>query len=325
MPIKKLFKRDHSFTLCKYVFYYFKLFGNAPFTFDNVRIKNSFSNRWLFKDSRVGVVYNIFLIFMVVISCSYGVFHRLSDPKVLRHKIIDVIGIILTHFTAIFILVKLCVQQKKVFAMANKINSIRESLMLISGELLFEKHSVVNGILQKLVAVFVTTCLIIVTTPIDNVAYVLFHSSFYPSYYIYTTCVMQYSVTLQLIHKFFKLININLLHIFNVQHAHGSEATQMNNLGFPINKITQLRGLYASLSDASQDLSDFYCWPMLMCTLHAFMTLIGLSYYTVSPITIGKNDLGIMTHAHLIAVELLSIIVLIILTTSVTTTIDEVF
>lgn len=292
-------------------------------TFDITSMKHS--DRWSFKYSRGGIVYNIFLI-MMVIFCSFNIYlHVSNENKSDFEKGIDFIHIILNSSAAIFIIVKFSVQQEKFIEIINKFSSIRESLKFITEELLFKKYSVYSDILQ----IFLPICIIIFLLIVVTIAHIertliaaLFHFSLYLNVYVCIAFEMQYSVILTYIRQFVKLINFNLLNLSTKNvFAVGSfeiQSLEIDILGVEINKITQLRRLYSSLSDVSQDLSDFYCAQMFLCTLRSFVTLIFLSYSTVSPIIVGTtNSIG-YSYIHLILRGLLNITILVILTKSVT-------
>lgn len=136
MSVTKLF--EYNSLLCKCVFYFNKIFGCATMTFGIA--SPQIGGRWSFKYSSNGVIYNIFLIFVVIISDSFSSYKWAKSDNILFEHKIGTINIIIRNFTAVFILVKFFVQQGKFIEIINKIRSIRESLKHISGKLLFKKN-----------------------------------------------------------------------------------------------------------------------------------------------------------------------------------------
>lgn len=320
MLIKKVFKNNSLLYKC--VFYFIKIFGCATMTFEITTTQTG--GQWLFRYSQSGVVYNIFLIFVMIISCSFRSYWFLYDAEILFEKKTALVAIIINNFMAVFILVKFCVHQEKFIEITNKIRSIRESLRLISGELLFKKYSTYDGIFNIFFPISIIFCLLVaVSTSMQRKTFgaMLYNASFYPNILTFVALIIQYSVILELIQQLFKLINFNLLHISN---AFGFEPFFNYTLKGHINKIIQLRKLYASLSDVSHDLSNFYFQPMFVCTLCTFITLTIVLYRFLSPIIFGNTHQTIHLYFYLILRVNLPIIMLVTLTRSVSAAVIEV-
>lgn len=310
----------HDYSSGEYLFYYFQIFGCAPFNCDIISMDNSFGERWFFKPSRNGVVYNIFLIFIIVISCSFHIrMSILNKDRSQFEMIYEVIQDIVNNFTAVFILVTFCVQQERFIYIANQISAARESLTRMSGKLLFKKYSVSNGILRIFLTIFAVICLIMIVTPKSpTFTIMLLNISYYPRVFAFIALMLQYTAILKFIKQHFDLMNVNLLQIGEKKYALGSEPISINTLKVQIHKVMQLRRLYASLSDVSQDLSRFYCWPIFWCILSAFLTLIFHLYLTVSGIVSGESDLTTDFNILHFLCELLVIALLVNLTRSAT-------
>lgn len=315
MSIKKLL--DYKWEC---VFYYFKLFGIATMNF-----KIRTSDRWLFNRSRSGVVYNTFLIFLMVISCVSSVFNIWNSGKSLFQKIIDIIQVLINSFTGLFITFKFCVQQEKFIQMNNKISLIRESLMLMSRKEISKKCSIFRYIFGIFLTITIFFCLLMVSTLMDNYNHwtVLLKMFRYWNFFAFLTLMLQYSVFLKLIQQLFKLINENLLD-FSKKYVFGSHFMESHFAALQLNRIAQICRLYATLKEASQDLSDFYSEPILFCIIRSFITLTFGSYESISPLVFGRTDLIRNSYINLLLRDLLIIMLIIILTKSVTATVIEV-
>ncbi|XP_058788570.1 uncharacterized protein LOC131662726 [Phymastichus coffea] len=88
-------------------------------------------------------------------------------------------------------------------------------------------------------------------------------------------------------------------------------------------KVIYIRCLYYSLSEVSQDISDFYSQPIMISVFNVFCSCICLSYYIIKPIALGRNWLS--THVVISDISKLALhsVCFVILTICIATTVNE--
>ena len=91
-----------------------------------------------------------------------------------------------------------------------------------------------------------------------------------------------------------------------------------------LERLSKLQQLYILLNKICNDVSKFYFLPILLCTFDTFLLLILGGYYLAKSMVLGKNDLTTLTYMHTIFYLQLFAVSLIMLTISVTNTINEV-
>lgn len=279
-----------------------------------------------------GIVYNGFLI-CSIITLNYfsNIVAYLSNYMVRGHfeKMIDTIQIVFAIVTAIFVLLVCCFRQGKIVIMANKVRTLEESTFNLNRKLCNVKYSVKRS--TKIIFLVNVTMwfLTVATTPaLNDTDSIIYHMGVYSFSLIINNVLIQYSIILLLIQKYFSIVNTSFRPISKIlvssDEAHLVHCKSRSRNPIKINIFSELCELYSSLCDLSENLSDFYSPLMLFCISHIFVTLILFGYFIAKAVVIGKPILTILTYIHCAVILTHLLVMLISLTRCVQAVISEV-
>lgn len=270
------------------VFYFFKLFGTATIGF-RVMQKDNHKITLTFTQSRTGIIYNAFLIFMILFLYSVISMHSISDifygERYLEGIICDAIDTYAV-IIAIYILIVFCFRQKKAIKIAMKINK----LILFSLPIKSTKQSIPRSI----VVILMKNILIVILISIifrDHLAFLMYLWVLNTCNFIINCVFMQYIMTLKIIKKLFEKINNNLQELteINIYLFFKKSSISGNNL---MSKIDELINLYESLAGISRNVSNFYSQAVLLCTTFVFMGLVFNLYFFVKSVLEKSMNVG---------------------------------
>ena len=137
--------------------------------------------------------------------------------------------------------------------------------------------------------------------------------------------IIQYIIVLNIIQEIYATINDSLIDIFKKSKNMALiQNVRSNYVQDNLERLSKLQQLYILLNKICNDVSKFYFLPILLCTFDTFLLLILGGYYLAKSMVLGKNDLTTLTYMHTIFYLQLFAVSLIMLTISVTNTINEV-
>lgn len=321
---KVYYINDNITFLPQLKFFFFKIFGIATVSFKPKWIDQNKKWHWAFTSSVIDILYNVFLIVLLVVMNTIGINYMIKTDYLGRFKQ-DKFTIAsldtLIALSVIFILTIYCTRQKKIFFILNKISILRELFM----RTIKNSVSCRNAQFQKISMLSVGHVIItIIMLPIlakNEIYLAIYTASFNFCIFIINIVLIQYSVILKLIKIFFEIINEKLQNVTNIPlWPVDVQSISIIKLETKLDHLIQMHCL---ISELAQEISDFYSLPMLVCTFNIFIDLLVCSYTVIKEI-IFSNSLLIMNNILNIAHIYFNIISLATLTINVTETIQEV-
>lgn len=300
----------------KCIFYYFKLCGVAPVNLKIQSIDDTKVNRWTFSNSWIGILYNLFLIVSIFL---WNLLTGMLKPS--NRCGFDNCRFEVTIYTAVnlysivntaCITLTFCFKRKETLILFNKINDVRETIKNNDNTKL-NCNALVYKIVTLLIVSVTPWIALFVSTFCYEFAIMLIPLSL--CLLIQNTLMLQYCVNLNIIEDLFLVLNRNL----SDSLKNSSESTRVND-----GKLAKLWEWHSLLSKLSCDLSRFYSLPMLFNTMSEFFMTTTSIYYIVKPIVYQGTILTTLDYFNSIAYVLSCLCLMILLTTSVASVIDEV-
>lgn len=319
--------------------YFFKLSGIVTLNFKYKLLTNKSYNKssekygLIFTRSKTGIAYNVVLIslitivttYLIQIHIDYNMYDNFYDK-------LDIGYAVLVSSTAVLILAKFLFQQEKTLTIANELSEIRKFLLKNDCSTDGKNYSLRRFIVLVLSAHFVffisyfSTSYILINTDIHIVRITLTYIAVYLSNFIMHSIMTQYSIILKLIEQLFKAINSDLSNFSRPLHVHSlTFMKKTTSQQTRVDRLANLRKIYSLLSKVSQDISEFYSWPMLLCLSCNFIALLRAVFYIVMPIVYGTNAFTVHIYARCCCYIAQNTFSLIILTKSVTASMIEVW
>ena len=310
--------------------YTFKINGMATMSFNfKPDRKNKTSKYFMFVYSKIGILYNIFLLCLIMALNYHGMWTVFKDSYGRVSQFARIMDIVVTEYIAItssLVLVVYCVRQDRAIAIATNIEKIRKLSIILNRQTNQNEKSLC--IIKIFVSNFIFWLLTISMTPIhpaNVLESVCFYSIVYLCDAIYIALLTQYNVILLLIKELFKTINYTL-------HDISKECTWTRQIGFTrsstvrinLDKLQYSRKLYSSISKITQDVSDFYSFSMFWNVLQIFLSTTLYLYYVGEPIFLGSHVLPIIFYLYLCFSVCLIFVPFVNLTKCVSSTVMEV-
>lgn len=233
-----------------------------------------------FVSSKLAMFYNGILACLTIYP-SYITIRYLTSSEYMKNieleKVIDEAQSAFAMITSTFIIVSACVRQKSVVILANKLSDIYRLVVDLAIDV--DDTNTIISCVKKIVLVnLVTTIIWIASSPPEdyqNVSYFIF-MIFYNI--VIHAMLLQYSLVLKLLHQLYRSLNADLSSLLN---GSSSISTDNNDVQLMSKRLKHLRQIHVTLCRISQDVSDFYSLPMLLCVTHVFLTMIIYCYYVV--------------------------------------------
>ncbi|XP_031786111.1 gustatory receptor 18 isoform X1 [Nasonia vitripennis] len=280
-PAMRRSKCDDLFLKC--LFYVLKFLGVAPMAIDNSPAPEKDSPRYVrFVASKLGVFYNGIIACLTVYP-SYMTVRYLTSSEYTKNieleKVIDEAQSTFAMITSTFIIVNICVRQKRAAILANQLSSIHSVIMDLAIDVGDDvRRNTIISYIKKIVFVnLVTTIVWVASTPPEEYQYLSYFivMSFYNI--IIHAMLLQYSLVLKLLQQLYRSVNADLSSLLKKS----SSISDDNNCHLMLKRLKHLRQIHATLCQISQDVSNFYSLPMLFCVTHVFLTQIIYCYYVV--------------------------------------------
>ena len=276
----------------KCVFMLFKLFGLASMNINFKLLKNTKAKN-LFQFSYSGLLYNVILIFLLVIVAIYKVHNShkswIGTPSM--NAALDLVGIIADYLAALIILFTFTLGQKTAIKIGNKLYSTRlvlEKFNLKYKDLQFVKH-------MKIICIFnlIIWCGLYGTGFICNVSlsdsiYVYLPNLIINLFFIQYihVVIFVYGIS-KLINKEFKKITESsaaIIYFHKPQELCTNSTTLLKSVRF-----STLRELNLFLYEISSDISNFYSFGILTAIIKYFYSVIFDTYCMISPMISGQH------------------------------------
>ena len=316
----------------KSTFYFFKLVGLSPMNFGS-KSTNSFKIQDVsFTYSKWGILYNVLLTFIVVILNYFFTITPVLEHKYGKRLKFDIAIDTAVHvsavITSVLTLILFCVHQQKAVSIGNKL----KYLIIVSSNLhndqCWQKTTFSWIVRTACLAILITWICLFVTLQSINFTSLLYFSSMHLCNLIITFIFMQYSLALQLMQQLMKTANENFI-IVSKEAAHFTKFHVIcRNKDFcsehQIDKFSHLCEFYYSLYETSEDISDFYSRPILLCITKNFVSLLLFAYYIAEPLILKKYFMENIHMTHMFFVWLHYAVPLVVMTKSVSAVVTEV-
>lgn len=307
-------------TFFKLLFCSFKVFGIATMSFCETFDKNNAQYRCWFAYSKIGMIYNLCLLAYVIVSNYFSIMYlyNYEVPNASKFdKILDESEDIWTLLTVIVIWLTFIIQQDKITLIINEIRQIRESTRILRAR---NNEIDVKEVALIFLVIGIIWCTKVSTISMYGYKYVLSVLCVNFCNFSMTSTMLQYSFILIILKQIFNFINDDFSEAFKDLISLRIE----NRDCLKFSNFIQIQRLYVRSTEISQEISNFYALPILMCIANIFYACISSSYYIAQPIVLRKSWLPFRYFIHLLSYGMLHLALLIILTRSVTATITEV-
>lgn len=271
---------------------FFKLIGLATLTHYIVAQRKSTLST--FRYSKLGIVYNVVLINLMIASNFLSIPFRINmeyENKTNLTVGIEVLQTILGTMVICAILFSYCVEQKCLVRIANRLVDVENEIDRLYRLYYPLQRQRVRSII--IVACTMNICLLIVLLTTEIYA---FHASpiswltdILPTFHV-GWLMMQYFLLVIIIQADFADVNRAIQSLSRVSTPDlrpqslfcQTRRTVVGNS--TVCQLLQLRDVYCHLCDISQDVSGFYSLPILFAITFAFLTLIYNAYYLLMPL-----------------------------------------
>lgn len=263
-----------------YLYYYFKICGLATMHFD--------ARNLTFTNSKMGVVYNMLLITLMILMNSFTVkyiYFNEANWTILFDQLSTVIQVFSFLFSALSILLLFCVRQNEMIKIIKRLIVIVESSMNLGN-----KKNFVSTLSHNIKTMYYLNTFIwvlIIATSCKDENSVEFGVGITMTNFFIHCVIVQYSTVLIVIFHTFQLINSSFQRLYEkpilmkqisliLDYKLENKFTNM-----VVNQFPHLRSQYLSLHSVIKDLSSFYAVPALLCIYCIFLTLTLYIYYNV--------------------------------------------
>lgn len=299
----------------KFIFFYFRVFGISPITYEK-------PSPTIFKTSKIGVLYNIFLFGLLCVTGYVGMKYMLETNyrgRLENEVLIIIVSDLSWILRSLFIVVVFCIRQERIVNIMSK-NCVAVELAV---KLNKNKHTLKSSEINKRcifclvnMILFIMSFYAIFQQNIHLMCYAIINS-FHLS--IISAIYLQYSLIVENIRGLFKLINNCLSNI--LKNSHTVHIIEQSSYFAELDQTTHL---YSLLSETTEDVSNFYSFFMLCCTLSSFLSLFTNLYCCIKIVTVYKNELSFIEIIWNIYNIYFEIVALPLLTISVSNTVNEV-
>lgn len=268
----------------RFLYYFFKMFGLMVMKFDlNLNKKKIIMQRSIFNHSKRGVLCNLFLICLLLFSsfiCVESVYYYDYLGRHRFEKISETFQSFFSFLTALIIVSKFCIQQQNAIKIFNQLYNILRSLILFN-----LRKNEKKDLLKTLKVIFsinIAIWLIIFTINIGHgFSFTTMFLLFFPALII-NWMLIQFTMVLKLILDLFFTLNVNFQCIQSISTFMKTKDCHTDGNKDEIVYFSELRLLYLSLCEVSQDIIHFYVLPLLFSISYIFITSIFFIYYPVT-------------------------------------------
>lgn len=311
------------------LFCYFKVFGLAPITMTVKRLENRNIDFLLLKTSKTGLIYNITLIFLMIILNYFNknfLYLNTYAEETKFENLINAVHTVFTIITFIFILSKYCLMQNFIIKISCDIIKIYN---LLTGIINYQRDDSAFSVLfvaKNFLLNFLAWAITVVTTHRLTFDLTIYDSLIQLCHFVILSIVIQYCFVLKIINYLFKTVNLSILDI----SKKCSPAVKINLISKSchsqeeLEKIYTLQQSYTLLTKVSENISKFYSIPMLLFSSNTFLTLIICGYYLIRPIALRKCHMSYITLINTFMYEIFYVVPLINLTTLASNVVKEV-
>lgn len=316
-------KKQNSKMFLKYLYYCFKIFGLATLKVDTKYL--------LFTHSKTSMVYNMFLVTLIITMNVFSVKSIYSDEAkwmLIFDKFIHIIQVFSFLISTVIILILYCARQKEMMKIATNFITILESLCTF-----WKKKNDYVSLLSTVKAVYCLDsiiCMMMIGTSFKPGISTEFTLGVNLTGFFVHCVSIQYSTVLIMIFYTIKMINSKFKSIFEKPTLTNDISFLLDNklenkaLKVTMDQFLHLRSLYLSLYSVIKDLSSFFAVPMLLCIYSIFVTLTIYMYYSAKTIFCLVGNIPIMAYIHSWMWILLYVFTLIVLTKSASAIVIEV-
>lgn len=308
-------------TFIKLIYYYFKSSGVLPVSLKIAKTNDSTSDFLAFSAVK-NVFYSVLLIWTVLILQLVNVYTLYNTFDIYSNqseKIIDVTSVSLSALEAVGVLVLYSYRRKKIIVLIDKINESRKFLTRKKNNENFFYNSLSIDVLKTFTMnAFFWTLLVITSSR----KFIISDIASYLTTSIIFSVILQYACVLKLLRQLFATANETLISI-NKDEV-GNNIIENKHSQNTLKEISSVRQFYSALKKNSEDLSNFYSKPLLLCFFNIFRAIIVVGYYVFKPVVIGRNNLSFDMWIHCIIYGAITYFSLIVLTKSAEDVIFEV-
>ena len=315
----------------KSTFYFFKAFGLLVVKYQSKFSYNSQLKRCLFRYSKLGIVYNLFLMCVLMTInyyyCIVPSYRAEFGGRVHFDRAIDTLRSVIGVVASLMVLIIFCLQQNQAVNIANRIVTYRKSSLNLNNKFSSQDTSLTTIIMNVFVADLIPWLLVICMVPMIDYKIIMYFISVWLCDLIIIGTLLQYSIILRLIREHLSIVNDKFSHVSR-ETTYFRKIEMIGNkdidLKMRLKEFSRLCELHSALCQVSEDLSKFYSYPMLSCTCYFFASLTFYTYYMGKTVIIKKYPFTILQLIHCCFTYIHYLVPLIILTKSVAAVILEV-
>lgn len=276
---KNVTSRNCDIIFFKIMFYFLKIFGILPVSYCYVWKRETQSWDIEFKFSWTGTIYNFILIFTKIFFIIFFLYLNIIELKYVTPKkqenLVLTIMLNFNHLFNLLIMILFILRYSKVASIMNEIYKLRR---LAAQSYVADKKLLCFYIGNIILCSTVKTIFHITVYGIQNI--------FTFTDYITHVLFFQYSFLLKILECYCKFINYSL-------HKSLLKRSDWTSQNFKLNmKIDMLIHLNSRIYDLSQELSNFYSFPMIFATFNFYLYLLINPYFFIKRAFI-TNDMNL--------------------------------
>lgn len=314
------------------IFFIFKVFGLAPVNFKSSWISHNRTRRWHFSKSTTGSMYNVFLIFAMIIinivitnSCYKLKFNRINEPNLLLIVIFDMV----IPTCSICILIAFTCKRRKIIELGNKINQARELAMFVDKNVYDQKNMFLSDItFNCLTNVIILIGILFFKTTVASdssdkkCSLVTYYFMILLNISIVTFTLHHYCMIVKIMKNFLTFINENLSKILKEQSW--SLEIRVERKTIVENKVDNLIILHDLTCEISRKTSSLYSFPVLLTVFINFLALICSMHHVIKNIFYSHINLSKLSVIVSLVILFMCVSSITMVAVNVTCTVQEV-
>lgn len=279
--------------LFEFYFYFFKIIGLAPWKVDFNEIFHPKTYNYIrinpHEVSKLGIIYNVFLIITMVTYIAFGIALGLFDQDYVSSVIVTMIDTSLLSFGLIVLLIMWLIytsQQRKIVNILNNLYNLHNRLKKCTRYKLEIDFWLYIITFSNIIICFTILILEILTAL--NYTAILWAIPFIMG----SSVLMQYALSLNVIIQILKSINKAIFKLGNIDTEDKSETLFFSKVLIEesiIEDINILNYSHMKLSKICSEISNFYAIPTLLTIIY-FVTTTTYNFYYMILALITNGD-----------------------------------
>lgn len=266
-----------------------KILTLAPIDLKILWSKNNGTWRYFFANSKVGFLYNILLICVVIImnitatKLYYNKRRQSNALSAMTTVIIDIF--VSTNVT--LILISLTCQRSRLSNFINRINQAKELALTIDKNLYEIKNTFLIDVTLIFLFNYVTFVIVMILYKNEEIVIILEYFMTLLNTLIASSTLLQYCCLIKILRKWLTFINDNLMKIF--KESNGILEIKEEERAYIENKFDELIKFYDLTHHVSQKISSLYSFPIFFSVSVNFLSTTYGVYFIIKDVILSRT------------------------------------